>query len=187
MTYFLQGKYVFVGLRGVENAVLCADCTVLTRCPHVSTRLDQCLELLIRTNRLPEAAFLARTYLPSQVSRVVKLWRESLAKVNQKVSLLCLIFHQSLSKTLRSSGFFLTRPACICVNVITGSWVSSRPHRIRELVPRAEGSLCGRALPSRDMCGLHSTCHWLPSHHSEFHSLEVVVLCSHQNFTLTIF
>lgn len=49
-------------------------------------RLDQCLELLIRTNRLPEAAFLARTYLPSQVSRVVKLWRENLAKINQKVS-----------------------------------------------------------------------------------------------------
>lgn len=48
-------------------------------------RLDQCLELLIRTNRLPEAALLARTYLPSQVSRVVKLWRENLTKVNQKV------------------------------------------------------------------------------------------------------
>ena len=44
------------------------------------------MELLIRTNRLPEAAFLARTCLPSQVSRVVKLWRENLAKVNQKVS-----------------------------------------------------------------------------------------------------
>ncbi|XP_053293394.1 coatomer subunit beta' isoform X1 [Pleuronectes platessa] len=56
MTYFLQGK------------------------------LDQCLELLIKTNRLPEAAFLARTYLPSQVSRVVKLWRENLAKVNQKAA-----------------------------------------------------------------------------------------------------
>lgn len=56
MTYFLQGK------------------------------LDQCLELLIRTNRLPEAAFLARTYLPSQVSRVVRLWRENLAKVNQKAA-----------------------------------------------------------------------------------------------------
>uniref|UniRef100_A0A8C2Z3R4 Coatomer subunit beta' n=1 Tax=Cyclopterus lumpus TaxID=8103 RepID=A0A8C2Z3R4_CYCLU len=48
--------------------------------------LDQCLELLIRTNRLPEAAFLARTYLPSQVSRVVKLWRENLAKVNTKAA-----------------------------------------------------------------------------------------------------
>ncbi|KAI4815325.1 hypothetical protein KUCAC02_005474 [Chaenocephalus aceratus] len=33
-------------------------------------RLDKCLDLLIATNRLPEAAFLARTYLPSHVSRV---------------------------------------------------------------------------------------------------------------------
>lgn len=78
-------------------------------------RLDACLELLIRTGRLPEAAFLARTYLPSQVSRcglslrryvltktrarvlhlfgslislirVVKLWRENLSKVNQKAA-----------------------------------------------------------------------------------------------------
>uniref|UniRef100_A0A8C7GWT4 Beta'-coat protein n=1 Tax=Oncorhynchus kisutch TaxID=8019 RepID=A0A8C7GWT4_ONCKI len=47
-------------------------------------KLDNCLELLIKTNRLPEAAFLARTYLPSHVSRVVKLWKESLGKVNQK-------------------------------------------------------------------------------------------------------
>lgn len=60
-----------------------ATCVTLSTYHH---RLDQCLELLIRTNRLPEAAFLARTYLPSQVSRVVKLWRENLAKVNQKVS-----------------------------------------------------------------------------------------------------
>ncbi|NXX88982.1 COPB2 protein, partial [Centropus bengalensis] len=49
-------------------------------------KLDSCLELLIKTGRLPEAAFLARTYLPSQVSRVVKLWRENLSKVNQKAA-----------------------------------------------------------------------------------------------------
>ncbi|KAK2846886.1 hypothetical protein Q5P01_009885 [Channa striata] len=49
-------------------------------------RLDKCLDLLIKTNRLPEAAFLARTYLPSHVSRVVKLWKESLFKVNQKAA-----------------------------------------------------------------------------------------------------
>nr|XP_056705341.1 coatomer subunit beta' [Euleptes europaea] len=49
-------------------------------------RLDSCLDLLIKTGRLPEAAFLARTYLPSQVSRVVKLWRENLSKVNQKAA-----------------------------------------------------------------------------------------------------
>uniref|UniRef100_A0A8C6WVY1 Coatomer subunit beta' n=1 Tax=Neogobius melanostomus TaxID=47308 RepID=A0A8C6WVY1_9GOBI len=49
-------------------------------------RLDKCLDLLIKTDRLPEASFLARTYLPSQVSRVVKLWKESLSKVNQKAA-----------------------------------------------------------------------------------------------------
>uniref|UniRef100_A0A4W3JN27 Coatomer subunit beta' n=1 Tax=Callorhinchus milii TaxID=7868 RepID=A0A4W3JN27_CALMI len=56
MTYFMQGK------------------------------LDNCLELLIKTGRLPEAAFFARTYLPSQISRVVKLWRENLSKINQKAA-----------------------------------------------------------------------------------------------------
>ncbi|XP_061575002.1 coatomer subunit beta'-like [Cololabis saira] len=49
-------------------------------------RLDECLDLLIKTNRLPEAAFLARTYLPSQVSRVVTLWKTSLSQVNQKAA-----------------------------------------------------------------------------------------------------
>ncbi|MBN3291039.1 COPB2 protein, partial [Polypterus senegalus] len=41
-------------------------------------KLDKCLELLLKTGRLPEAAFLARSYLPSQVSRVVELWQASL-------------------------------------------------------------------------------------------------------------
>ncbi|XP_060069348.1 coatomer subunit beta'-like isoform X3 [Ylistrum balloti] len=49
-------------------------------------RLEECLEVLIRTERIPEAAFFARTYLPSQVSRVVELWREQLSKVNQKAA-----------------------------------------------------------------------------------------------------
>lgn len=40
--------------------------------------LNKLLEILIETNRLPEAAFFARTYLPSQVSRVVKLWKENI-------------------------------------------------------------------------------------------------------------
>lgn len=49
-------------------------------------RLEKCLDLLIKTDRLPEAAFLARTYMPSHVSRVVKLWKESLSMVNQKAA-----------------------------------------------------------------------------------------------------
>ncbi|KAH8260032.1 hypothetical protein KR026_001013 [Drosophila bipectinata] len=46
--------------------------------------VQRCLDILIETNRLPEAAFFARTYLPSQMSRVVELWREELGKVNEK-------------------------------------------------------------------------------------------------------
>ncbi|RZF32170.1 hypothetical protein LSTR_LSTR004033 [Laodelphax striatellus] len=46
--------------------------------------LEKCLDILITTDRLPEAAFFARTYLPSQISRVVDLWRESLSKTSEK-------------------------------------------------------------------------------------------------------
>ena len=49
-------------------------------------RLEDCLQLLVDTNRLPEAAFFARTYLPSHVSRVVSLWREELGKKNEKAA-----------------------------------------------------------------------------------------------------
>ncbi|XP_005099692.1 coatomer subunit beta' [Aplysia californica] len=47
-------------------------------------RCEECLEILINTGRLPEAAFFARTYLPSQISRVVSLWKENVAAVSQK-------------------------------------------------------------------------------------------------------
>lgn len=46
---------------------------------------EKALQVLIDTNRLPEAAFYARTYLPSQVSRIIKLWKESItAKSSEK-------------------------------------------------------------------------------------------------------
>ena len=49
-------------------------------------RLEECLELLCKSNRLPEAAFLARTYLPSEVSRIVKLWKDDLSQTNKKAA-----------------------------------------------------------------------------------------------------
>ena len=36
--------------------------------------------------RTPEAAFLARTYKPSQASELVGLWRENLAKVSKRAA-----------------------------------------------------------------------------------------------------
>ncbi|XP_046850429.1 coatomer subunit beta'-like [Xenia sp. Carnegie-2017] len=49
-------------------------------------RLEDCLQVLCNTGRYPEAAFMARTYLPSHVSRVVGLWKEDLAKLNKKAA-----------------------------------------------------------------------------------------------------
>merc|ERR1712241_383783 len=46
--------------------------------------LEDCLETLIKSGRLPEAASFARTYLPSEVSRVLPLWKSELGKVNEK-------------------------------------------------------------------------------------------------------
>ncbi len=47
-------------------------------------KLDQCLDILIENQRLPEATFFARTYLPSQINRVVGLWREKLKQMNME-------------------------------------------------------------------------------------------------------
>ena len=47
-------------------------------------QVEECLELLISTGRIPEATFFARTYAPSQVSRVLALWRDDLKQVRHK-------------------------------------------------------------------------------------------------------
>jgi coatomer subunit beta' len=44
---------------------------------------QEAIDLLIKTDRIPEAAMFARTYLPSETSRVVKLWKEELEKNNR--------------------------------------------------------------------------------------------------------
>ena len=48
--------------------------------------IDGCLDLLIETNRIPEAAFMARTYAPSRVSEIIALWKDDLRKVNKKAA-----------------------------------------------------------------------------------------------------
>ncbi|KAG0379905.1 hypothetical protein BGX24_011069 [Mortierella sp. AD032] len=41
-------------------------------------QMEDCIEILIETERIPEAAMLARTYVPSAVPRVLQLWKDSL-------------------------------------------------------------------------------------------------------------
>ncbi|KAG0072564.1 hypothetical protein BGZ89_005145 [Linnemannia elongata] len=42
-------------------------------------QVEDCIQVLIETERIPEAALMARTYLPSAVPHVLQLWKESLA------------------------------------------------------------------------------------------------------------
>ncbi len=49
-------------------------------CHFLLSNHHDCIQLLIDTGRISEAAFYARTYAPSQISRVVALWKQSLLK-----------------------------------------------------------------------------------------------------------
>ncbi|KAL6888268.1 hypothetical protein ACP4OV_009294 [Aristida adscensionis] len=55
-------------------------------CFFMLGKLEECLELLIDSNRIPEAALLARSYLPSKVPEIVALWKKDLQKVNPKAA-----------------------------------------------------------------------------------------------------
>lgn len=44
---------------------------------------DKCIDCLIKAGRVPEAAFFARTYAPSRISSVVKLWKDELFRTSK--------------------------------------------------------------------------------------------------------
>jgi len=52
----------------------------------LSQKVGECIDLLVSTNRLPEAAFFARTYMPSRITEIVKLWQKQLAKNNKRAA-----------------------------------------------------------------------------------------------------
>ncbi|KAK9737135.1 Coatomer WD associated region [Popillia japonica] len=62
----------------------------LRKCLDILIQTDRLPEaaffahILIQTDRLPEAAFFARSYLPDQISYVVGLWRQQLSAINEK-------------------------------------------------------------------------------------------------------
>uniref|UniRef100_A0A0A9CM07 COPA/B TPR domain-containing protein n=1 Tax=Arundo donax TaxID=35708 RepID=A0A0A9CM07_ARUDO len=50
-------------------------------CLFMLGQLEECLQLLVDSNRIPEAALMARSYLPSKVSDIVSAWKKDLQKV----------------------------------------------------------------------------------------------------------
>ena len=52
----------------------------------VTGQVEECIQLLIDTGRVPEAAFMARTYMPSMMSTVLELWKADLKQINEKAA-----------------------------------------------------------------------------------------------------
>lgn len=46
--------------------------------------MEEAIDLLIKTDRIPEAAMLARTYAPEHISKTVQLWKAGLENKNRK-------------------------------------------------------------------------------------------------------
>ncbi|KAB1215891.1 Coatomer subunit beta'-2 [Morella rubra] len=55
-------------------------------CLFMLGKLEECLQLLLESNRILEAALMARSYLPSKVSEIVAIRRKDLHKVNPKAT-----------------------------------------------------------------------------------------------------
>jgi len=76
--------------RGVEKLTERANKAGKTNIAFVANLLtgnvEACYSLLLQTNRLPEAAFFARTYLPSKVDETVTLWKNDLSTVSESAA-----------------------------------------------------------------------------------------------------
>ncbi|KAI4350875.1 hypothetical protein L6164_005282 [Bauhinia variegata] len=55
-------------------------------CLFMLGRLEECIQLLVESDRIPEAALMARSYLPSKVSEIVAIWRNDLNKVSKRAA-----------------------------------------------------------------------------------------------------
>ncbi|CAN1177663.1 Coatomer subunit beta'-2 [Linum perenne] len=49
-------------------------------------KVEECIQLLVDSNRIPEAALMARSYMPSKVSEIVSTWKDDLNKINRRAA-----------------------------------------------------------------------------------------------------
>jgi coatomer subunit beta' len=67
------------------NEVQQGNANVAMMCLLLANKLEQCLDLLLSAKRFTEAAFFARTYLPSSMSSVTILWKDFLVECKKPV------------------------------------------------------------------------------------------------------
>jgi coatomer subunit beta' len=80
--------YTAVGnLAGMEKLAKDANANGRTNVGFVAHFLtgnvEACVDILVQTQRLPEAALFVRTYLPSKMDEIVALWKTDLASVSE--------------------------------------------------------------------------------------------------------
>ncbi|KAK4361935.1 hypothetical protein RND71_017176 [Anisodus tanguticus] len=72
-------------------------------CMFLLGKVEECIQLLVDSNRIPEAAFMVRSYLPSKVSEIVAIWKKGHSKVD-------IVSDFELSYLYTSSEFLALRP-----------------------------------------------------------------------------
>mmetsp|Transcript_30178 Transcript_30178/g.49199 ORF Transcript_30178/g.49199 Transcript_30178/m.49199 type:complete len:985 (+) Transcript_30178:92-3046(+) len=55
-------------------------------CLYLLNRVEDCIKLLCANDRIPEAAFMSRTYKPTETKDILVKWKEHLAKVSTKAA-----------------------------------------------------------------------------------------------------
>jgi len=83
--------YTAIGnLNGMEKLAKAAEVDGKTNIAFtaylLSGNVEACVNILVATDRLPEAAFFARTYLPSRVDEIVSLWKADLGKISESAA-----------------------------------------------------------------------------------------------------
>jgi len=61
-------------------------CLIASRLTQQHRQVSECVNLLVETNRLPEAALFARSYCPSRIKDVLAAWKEDVGKANDKAA-----------------------------------------------------------------------------------------------------
>jgi coatomer subunit beta' len=80
--YQTGGDVVALGQLG-HDAVQRGDTNIALTCFFLSSDFKSMIDLLIDNDRVPEAAFVSRTYCPSELSRVVKIWKSTLRSMGK--------------------------------------------------------------------------------------------------------
>jgi len=76
-----------VGMESLAKAAEADGKTNIAFSAYLLTgNVEACADILISSNRLPEAAFFARTYVPSRVDEIVSLWKADLAKISESAA-----------------------------------------------------------------------------------------------------